>query len=76
MWYTRKGIQGSNPFISARNIGHPTVIPWDVSFAPESGDFYQQRYQCMLNIRATIAKMPQEAYLAQNPDASLYCFLS
>lgn len=60
---------------SARNIEHPVVIPRDVSFAPESGDFYQQRYQCMLNIRATIAKMPQEAYLAQNPDASLYCFL-
>ena len=51
---------------------HPVVIPWDVSFAPESGDFYQQRYQCMLNIRATIAKMPQEAYFAQNPDASFY----
>ncbi len=54
----------------ARNIRHPVVILWDVSFTPESGDFYQQRYQCMLNIRATIAKMPQEAYLAQNPDAS------
>ena len=73
MWYTRKGIKGSNPFVSARNIGHPTVIPWDVSFAPESGDFYQQRYQCILTIvpitpkitsEHTLPKIPMPVYIA------------
>ena len=72
----RASVVRGNPFVSASNIEHPVVIPWDVSFAPEPGDFYQQRYKCMLNIRATIAKMPQEAYLAQNPDASLCLNLS
>ena len=37
-------------YVSARNIGHPTVIPWDVSFAPDSGDFYQRLYQCIFAI--------------------------
>lgn len=60
---------------TARNIGHPTVIPRDVSFTPGSGDFYTRGCRCILNICATIAKMPQEAYLAQFLDASLYCIL-
>ncbi len=74
--YTGNGIKGSNPFVSARNIEHPTVNRRDVSFAPESGDFYQQRYQCMFSVAANCTKIRRAAYLAQNIDASLYCFLS
>lgn len=49
---------------------HPTEISWDVSFTPESGDFYARRYQCMPAIASNPTKIRRVAYLAQNPDAS------
>ena len=56
---------------TARNIEHPTVIPWDVSFAPNFGDFSRQWYQCILTTAPKLAKIHHIAYLAQNTDASL-----
>lgn len=63
---------GSNPSPSARNIEHPVVIPRDVSFAPDSREFYTQGYQCILAIAPNPAKIRRAAYLAQNLDAGLY----
>ena len=60
---------------TARTIEDPTEFPWDVSIAPESGDFYARWYRCMLAIMPNPTKIHRIAYLAQNPDACLYCFL-
>ena len=68
--YTGNRIKGSNPFFSARNIEHPTEISWDVSFAPESWDFYARRHQCMRAIAPNPTNIHRIAYLAQNADAS------
>lgn len=59
-------------YMSARNIEHPVVIPRDVSFAPDSREFYTQGYQCILAIAPNPAKIRRAAYLAQNLDAGLY----
>ena len=61
---------GSNPSPSASNIEHPVVIPRDVSFTPESGDFSVRWYWCMLSIAHNPTKINRIAYLAQNMDAT------
>ena len=55
---------------TARNIEHPVAIPRDVSFTPESGDFYARWYWCMLDIAHNPTKITRIAYIAQNMDAT------
>ena len=44
MWYTRKGIKGSNPFISARNNQNPDKICRGFVFRRTSATFLPQGY--------------------------------
>ena len=52
MWYTRKGIKGSNPFDSARNNQNPDKIcrgfvfmRIPATFPPQSYQYVQRSYQ-------------------------------
>lgn len=72
MWYTGNRIKGSNPFISASNIEHPVVIPWDVLFRPVPCGFCGRHFQCISPVANNPPKFTAIIYLAQKCNATLF----